>query len=201
LNIKATGILLAGGKSRRMGTDKGLVLLNEKPLYSYALSVLEHCCSEILIAGSSGKLYNTSYQVVMDVYAEQGPAAGIHAALQAATNQICIVLSVDLPFVDPILLNHMLNNLGDSMAVAPVHADGKVEPLCAVYHKSCIPAFEKALTLDHNKILDILNSVNFKQLHLFNENENVLNKAFTNINTPEDLAQAQTFFKVNAKKT
>ena len=110
-----------------MGTDKGLVLLNEKPLYSYALSALEHCCSEILIAGSSGKLYNTSYQVVTDVYAEHGPGAGIHAALQAATNQICIVLSVDLPFVDGDFLNHMLNSFGDSMALAPVHPDGQGE--------------------------------------------------------------------------
>lgn len=184
-----------------MGTDKGLVLLNEKPLYSYALSALEHCCSEILIAGSSGKLYNTSYQVVTDVYAEHGPGAGIHAALQAATNQICIVLSVDLPFVDGDFLNHMLNSFGDSMALAPVHPDGKVEPLCAVYHKSCIAAFEKALALGQNKMLDILNDLNYKQLYIVDQKNFLDYKTFTNINTPKDLAQAQALLNTGAKKT
>lgn len=201
MSIKATGILLAGGKSRRMGTDKGLVLLNGKPLYSYALAVLEQCCDEILIAGINANQYLTRYTIVEDMFPDQGPGAGIHAALHEASNQVCIVLSVDLPFVDITLVNYLLNNLGDAMAVAPVHTDGKVEPLCAVYRRNCIHAFEKALATGQNKMLDILNSLNFKQLDISSTHPSFDPIVFSNINTPDDLAQAHTLIGAFPKKS
>lgn len=200
LSIKATGILLAGGKSKRMGTDKGLVLLNGEPLFRYALSVLESCCNEILISGSGGNLYHTSYQVIEDKYTGQGPGAGIHAALQATSNHVNIVLSVDLPFVDRVILDYLLNGLGTSLAAAPVHSDGKVEPLCAVYHKNALPIFEKALSFGQNKMLDILNTLNFKKLHIYKELQSYDHRVFTNINTPQELALAQQLQGMAVKK-
>ncbi len=193
---KVTGILLAGGKSRRMGTDKGFLLLQNMPLYTYSLAILEQFCSEIIISDNSERYNKLGYKVVSDVFQNQGPASGIYSALLAAQFQHCIVLTVDLPFITKSVISQIYTTAANSMAAAPVHPDGMVEPLCAFYHKDSFRFFYEALIAGNNKMLDILNRLHFTKVYLNHPTDQFNRRVFTNINTPEDLAIAQEVAKL-----
>lgn len=186
-----TAFLLAGGKSTRMGSDKALLEFKGKTLLDRALKCLHALTPEVLIVGERAK-FAAYGSVVEDVFRDRGPLGGIHAALSVSATELNIVLAVDLPFVEPALLSHLLRRARASTAlvVVPRSIDGW-QPLCAVYRRPFALVAERALLQGKNKVDSL-----FEEVEVLPVSEAELVEkgfsasAFRNLNTPGDLEQA-----------
>jgi molybdenum cofactor guanylyltransferase len=181
--------ILAGGKSTRMGRDKAFVEFEGQTLLARALDLARSVTSDVRIAGSREK-FAPFAPVVEDVYAERGPLAGIHAALQSSRRELNLMLSVDTPFISCDFLQYLVGKAiasPEAQVVVP-SADGRPQPLCAIYRREFLPIAEEALQSGKNKIGALFDKVCTKMI-----NETELEAAgfssgiFRNLNTPEEL--------------
>ncbi len=183
--VNVTGIILAGGKSSRMGTDKGLVEYKGKSLVEYAIDLLSPFCDEVIIASDNEDYKQFGLTVVSDHYKDKGPLGGIHAGIKAAKNHWCLVLSCDMPHVLPLSVSYLLSNIQSENCIVPIH-HGKVEPLFSVFSKSTLAHVEYCLKTDRLKMLRVLEELKAKFLCF-----NVITKQsvdhFHNVNRPKDL--------------
>jgi molybdopterin-guanine dinucleotide biosynthesis protein A len=134
-NERVTGIVLAGGKSSRMGTDKALLLYKGIPLVSHAVSLLKQVCSNVIISANTTGYAFTGCDVFPDEFTISASMAGIATALAHSETEWNVVLSCDMPLIDPGFIRSMLDVKTGYDVIAPIHADASIEPLCAVYNK------------------------------------------------------------------
>ncbi len=140
-----TGVILAGGASRRMGRDKGLLELDGRPLLAVIADRLRMVADEVIVVASRTDSYAAfADRCIADVYPGVGTLGGIHAGLLAARHQRAIVVGCDMPFLNPALLAWFVDAAEGADLVVLRHAEG-VEPLHAVYHKRCLPAIESTI--------------------------------------------------------
>ncbi len=181
------GIILAGGKSSRMGTDKGLMTFQGKRLVEYAIELLQPFCSEIIISTNQAGYEGFGFKTVSDVYRDCGPVGGLHAALSESNYDYNLIVSCDVPFVEPDLLHIVLAETEGFDAVVPVHRGG-IEPLVAVYRKEMASFFENQLIEKNYKMQRIIQSCNLNLVNV----EHLVDKhprLFYNLNRPEELSQ------------
>lgn len=183
---KVTGIILAGGKSSRMGSEKGLVLFNKKPLIEYIIAAIAPFVSNIFIVAYNPLFKKYGHEVLEDIIKDCGPMGGIYTGLVNSNTNKNLVVSCDIPFITPEVLNAILSQMGDEDIIVPEHGN-KLEPLCAVYSKNCVKQFEVLLKKKEWKIKNSFSFFNVKKIH-FEESESI-NKCFLNINTPTELQQ------------
>lgn len=185
---EVSGIVLSGGKSSRMGSDKGLKLFKGKPLVEYAIEALEPYCDNILLSTNNPEKY-TKYHLpkIVDEIKSIGPMGGIYSCLKKSSSEINIFLSCDMPFVDSKLIKFLLENIeADIDALVPVHDGNKVEPLCAYYNLGLLSSLEMFVETKNYKLMDFLDSINAKKLRM--EDWIAYNHLyFNNFNTPEDI--------------
>lgn len=179
--MKYSGIVLAGGKSSRMGTDKSLLMLNGKPMIRYSIDALRPLCQEIIIVSNGDHLEDLGYTVVADSIKDAGPVAGIHTGLLHSAYEKCIVLSCDLPNIDSILLQQLLNVYQDETTLIARCAE-HIHPLVGIYHRSTVDVLEQFLEKGQRKLLDCLVELN-ACVHKFPD---TMHQQFANINTPND---------------
>jgi molybdopterin-guanine dinucleotide biosynthesis protein A len=144
-DLKLTGILLAGGLSRRMGREKGLLKLGNRLLYTYPLRVLESCCEEILISTCHDSVLPEAYPSVCDQVPGIGPMGGIYTCLNRSSNDVNVVLSYDMPLITADLVHYLVTRLEDFEVVVPTLKDRRPEPLCAIYRKSSSHYFKELI--------------------------------------------------------
>lgn len=187
--LEITGIVLAGGKSSRMGLDKGTCNFNNKPLVEYAIEVLKPFCGKILLSANNIDAYNKyPYEVIPDEISSIGPLGGIFTCLKKSKTSHNFILSCDTPFIKGQLIKHIIENIeAENKVVAPLHGSGFIEPLCAYYNKGLIPVFEECIRNKDYKLLKLINSVNTKLLKIDSSLAFFDLKLFNNLNTPEDL--------------
>jgi molybdopterin-guanine dinucleotide biosynthesis protein A len=188
-----TAFVLAGGKSSRMGSDKAFVQLNGETLLSRVLKLSGAVAGEVKIVGDAGK-FATFGPVVEDVYREQGPLGGIHAALSTSATELNLMLAVDLPFVVPALLKYLILRARESRALVTVaRAGGRLQPLCAAYRREFAEVAGDSLKKKKNKIDAIFAMV---ETCVIEEDELVhvgfSAAMFRNLNTPEELEKARS---------
>jgi molybdopterin-guanine dinucleotide biosynthesis protein A len=136
--VSVVGFVLAGGRSRRMGRDKGLLPWGETDLLDHALARLRAVTGDVrILSGSEPRYLDRGASVVTDPVPDAGPLAGVLAGLAAAEGRPGLFLAVDLPLVPAVLLAHLVELAEGWDAVVPVSPRGP-EPLCAVYRPSCI---------------------------------------------------------------
>lgn len=144
-----SALLLAGGRSRRMGRDKALLPHPETgvALLTRQAAVLRAAgCSEVLLAAPAERAYALpGARRIDDAALDRGPLGGLVAGLAAAESPLVLVLAVDLPRVDAELLRSLVANATTDRGVVPLDAEGRPEPLCAVYPKSRHAYFASAL--------------------------------------------------------
>lgn len=140
-----TGIVLAGGKSRRMGVDKGLMLYWGRPLIQYSLDLLNNFCSRILISSNNPEYQSLGYEVITDKVTGAGPMAGIASCIELSKSAINIVLSCDMPLIEPVILHTLLKHIEGNTFVVPLDHLGRAEPLCAVYHLDSLPLMKQLI--------------------------------------------------------
>lgn len=135
-HVRLSGVLLAGGASRRMGRDKAWVELEGQPLAVRMLRVLDEVCDDVVVASGDGRrLAALGRPEVCDVDEGSGPLAGLVAGLEAARNELVAVLAVDLPNAHAGVLRRLAWLWRGEPAVVPV-VDGRLEVLHAVWTRS-----------------------------------------------------------------
>lgn len=188
LNI--TGIVLAGGKSLRMGKDKGRIELAGKPLVSYAIEVLKPLCDTILISSNSEDYESFGYPVQKDIISDCGPMGGIYSSLLHSSSHLNLVLSCDMPLVSSDLIKYIIDNLDDRKISIPVHGEIFLEPLCACYPFEMIPYIEKFIEEKNLKLIDLIEAAPSKKIRLDSRLQFYHPDLFLNINRPGDLEKA-----------
>jgi molybdopterin-guanine dinucleotide biosynthesis protein A len=184
--------ILAGGASRRMGTDKSQLLLDGQTLAQRIADVLLKVASTVTIVGR--ETANSQLTCVEDVYPEWGALGGLHAALSACNTDWAFVVACDMPFISEALVLRLESLRGDFEAVAPVQPDGRPQPLCSLYRVSpCLATAEKLIQSGERKPVTLLQSVRTRWVY-FAELNDLPDAAsfFDNMNTPEDYSRAQS---------
>lgn len=191
---RVTGVVLAGGHSRRLGLDKALLTTaSGETLIAHVVRALTACCTEVLLAvDRPGRPLpeGVTARVVVDAVLDRGPLGGISSGLRAAAEQRCLVVACDLPFVQPALLELLLRER-DGQAVVP-RAEGRVQPLMALYQKACLPAIEAMLDdgeLRVDRLLTRVHVTYVEEPELREVDPDL--RSFFNINRPEDLRRAR----------
>ena len=188
----ATGFILAGGKSSRMGVDKAFLEVGGRTLLARALELAETVAQQVRVVGDKTKFAPFGI-VVDDIYPERGPLGGIHAALMSTATDFNLMLAVDLPFIGPEFLTYLLSEAGRTNAAVTVpRTDGGFQPLCAVYRKEFAEVAERSLQAGRNKIDLLFREVNT----LVIEQEELKNAGFAieifrNLNTQAEWERAK----------
>jgi molybdopterin-guanine dinucleotide biosynthesis protein A len=180
-----TGYILAGGKSSRMGTDKGLILFKGKAIIQHVIEQLQPVTEKVVIVSNNPEYKKFDVEVIPDLIRDFGPAGGIYTALSHSKTEQNFVLSCDTPFVTTAAIEYMLQNANQSQITLTTH-EGRLEPLFGVYTKSCLVQWDIFIQKGFLKLKDIVSSFDLLQLNIDN-NPLFDNNFFMNINTPEDL--------------
>lgn len=190
-----TAIILAGGRSSRLGQSKALQVIEGKSLIQWVVVRLAILSKEIIIATAHGEAIPCSSAVriktVADIYPGKGPLAGIYSGLIASSSSRAIVVGCDTPFLSVGLLEYMTQICSTFDVVIP-RIKNELEPLCAVYSKNCVAPIQGLLEQNEPKISKLLSMVKVKYIE-----EDEINRfdpehlSFFNINSPDDLEKAR----------
>jgi len=179
-----TAVLLAGGKSSRMGRDKAGLIIDGEPLWRRQLATLEAtCASEILISGRAASPYAASrYPIVQDIDPDLGPLGGIVSAFELAKHSLILVLAVDLPRMTAAFLQSLLPH----SPIVPRRGE-RFEPLAAVYSRRCLDVFRHRLTQNQLSLQGAIRQLVERGELSVKEVNPAEAPLFDNLNTPEDL--------------
>lgn len=183
-----TGIILAGGKSSRMGSDKGIVNLYGKKFIEHILEAVLPNVNEVIIIANNDNYNNLGYKVIKDKIKDCGPLGGIYTGLMNSKTENNIVVSCDIPFINSDLVKYIIENTSNADITVPVYK-GNIEPLCAIYTKR---TSDQIFNLIMNKDLKIQNILKYfitKELFITKMQKFYTDKLFVNINTQEELKQ------------
>jgi molybdenum cofactor guanylyltransferase len=178
-----TGVILAGGKNSRMGSDKGLLQVGDKSIMERQIEVLQPLVNDIIIIHNGKHYSHLGYQVHEDLILDCGPMGGIYTALKVSQTPKNFILSCDMPFINNELVKLIIREAEHCEIAIPRHGE-KLEPLCAVYDQSCLETFKELLDQKALKMMDALKFFKVKEIRV--PQEILDTKPFTNINTPED---------------
>jgi molybdopterin-guanine dinucleotide biosynthesis protein A len=197
-----TVLILAGGRSQRMGQDKAWLPLGGRPLVERLARRVLPIASEIIFSTNQPEAFQAlagalpcPVQLAGDIFLQAGPLAGLHAGLSAARYDLVAALATDMPFVNPALLRAMAEAMGEHDAVVPQIPDqnGELdyEPMHAVYRRSCLPAMTAHLEAGHRRIVAFFPDV---AIRIFSAQEVAAHdphyRSFYNMNRPEDWTAA-----------
>lgn len=178
--FEVTVIILAGGKSSRFGTDKSMLRIDNELLIERSIRQWGDLFTEIVIVSDTGEKFPLlNITEVKDIFPHRGPLGGIHAGLHSAHNSWCFVVACDMPSIDRQLITDLIAAVSHNVKVILPHHNGRIEPLCALYHRDCLSVCEELLLAGSDCILDIYEIV--PTLYLKTHN------CFFNINYPEDV--------------
>lgn len=187
--------LMAGGQSKRMGTDKGLLPFMGRPMALYILDQVANLSEDIFIVSNRPDAY---HQMTDNIYPDKiagiGALGGIHSALVYAQHALCLVLACDMPFVSKDLTGYLVERTERVDAVIPDLGGNKLEPFRALYRQTCLPVIEAAIEAGQRKAVSFLPQV--KATYISKAELERLNPSldsFLNINTPEDLVEAEAY--------
>jgi molybdopterin-guanine dinucleotide biosynthesis protein A len=190
-----TIIIQAGGESRRMGQDKGLVEFLGQPLIARVMSRVALLAAEVMVTTNDQQSYRfLGVALVADLLPGCGALGGLYTALSAASYPIVGVVACDMPFVSSAMLSAQCNLLLDSGAdlVIPQTANG-LEPFHAVYRRAtCLPAVKAALDAGKQRVDSWFSQVKlvyFTQVEIRRYDPH--GRAFFNVNTLDDLHTAE----------
>lgn len=181
------GFILAGGKSRRMGTDKSRLVLNGETFVERIAAELAAVTKDIVVVGKAARRSNKLPQTP-DVYPGWGALGGVHTALASSDADWCLIVACDFPFVTAELFARLASLREDFEAVAPIQSDGIPQPLCTLYQtEHCLERAEQLINSGERKPIALLQSVRTRWVP-FAEIQDLpgAEQFFVNINTPED---------------
>jgi molybdopterin-guanine dinucleotide biosynthesis protein A len=181
------GFILAGGESRRMGTDKSQLVLNGESFVERIAAALAAVTKNIAVVGKPAQ-HSTKLPQLPDVYPGWGALGGVHTALASTDADWCLIVACDFPFVTGELFTRLAHLRENFEAVAPIQSDGIPQPLCTLYQtEPCLWLTERLINSGERKPIALLQSVRTLWVP-FDEIQDLpgAERFFVNINTPED---------------
>jgi len=190
-----TGIVLAGGKSRRLGRNKALLELGGRSLLAQVVAKVHPLCTEVIVVGSSTPDQVLALRFVDDIYAGHGALGGIHAGLQAAHTEYSLVVGCDMPFLNHDLWGYMIGQVKGYDVIIPRLKDF-LEPLHALYSRNCLEPIEQLLTQGGSRIISFFPQVRVRYIEEAEVDRfDPQHLSLFNINTAEDLRRAQRWVR------
>lgn len=194
-----TGVILAGGKSSRMGTNKALLKLGNQTIIERIAELMKSIFEEVILITNSPEEYNfLNIPIFEDIYKWKGPLAGIHSALVHSTTEKIFVLSCDVPLMGREMIEYIVNYKSEKPIVF-CEAAGYHQPLVGVYSKIILKAVENFIStteVSDKSFHHFLKSVEAEIIHpeklSFYKDE-----LFFNLNRPEDFKQLKTYLTHN----
>lgn len=188
------GIILSGGKSSRMGTDKSLLPLGDKSVIEHIALKMRTVTSRLaVITNSPEKHAFLGTEMFADRYPGKGPLAGLETALYHIDASVFICAACDTPHINEEIYSYLLHQLGGYDAVVPVFNE-RIHPLSGIYTKKMLPFIQQQLEQDLLKVKDAFSFVNVNYVNNFGEIPNTtLKKHFFNMNNPEQYEEAKYF--------
>jgi molybdopterin-guanine dinucleotide biosynthesis protein A len=195
----ATGIILAGGESRRMPVDKAFMEVAGRRVIDIQLEVIQSLFEEVLIVGNAGRMEQLSVfakggvRVVEEPVKGKGPLGGILSGLQLSGSDENFVLACDMPFINREAVGFVMKGLAGYRVSVPRTPVG-LEPLHAAYSRECMDAVARQLDSGNLKVTDFYGEVSvhyieWEDLRRFDPAGRLL----YNINSPEDMENAAGF--------
>lgn len=214
--MELSGIILAGGQSRRMGTDKAFLEIGGRLLIERVLDVVASLSDDIVIVTNSPERYTAfGVQLVTDIFPGTGALGGIYTGLQASRHAYGLVVACDMPFLNRGLLRYMAGLASDVDAVVPalgtaspdpssIHTARKwdLHPLHAIYAKTCLAPIERALQRGDLRTIAFLSEVRVRyvvpeEVDRFDPQR----RSFFNANTPQELERARAMARQEADRS
>jgi molybdopterin-guanine dinucleotide biosynthesis protein A len=190
------GVVLAGGRSKRYGSDKAFAKLGGVSLLRRAARTLEPLADRVVVVANDLDRHSLEGKPVRpDLVSGLGPLGGLHTALAWAAEEAMrgvVVLATDMPFVPAPLLEDLVSRLERGAAVVPAsHGPRGFEPLCAAYDVGCLPAIEAAVERGDRAVISFfpavdLRIVEFARVSSYGDPDMM----FFNVNRPEDRLRA-----------
>lgn len=182
-----TGVILVGGKSRRMGQDKALLPFAGKPLFEWVLDAHSRLFSQVILVGDRPERFGSSGLPVFEDLFPGSALGGLYTGLVCADTPFIFVSACDVPFPDSEVMNYLVSLKEGFDVVVPKTAEG-LEPLFAVYSASCREPMRRMLYAGNFRIYDLYQEVRTR--YVLPEEISHLDDAgrtFLNLNTIEDL--------------
>jgi len=178
-----TGVILAGGRSSRMGRDKAMLKIGEETLFDRILGIMQPLFPQIIIAGDRPDLVRPGVSCYPDHY--PGSAlGGLYTGLFTAQTDTIFVSSCDMPFPAPDIIRIILSLREGHDVVVPVTPSG-FEPLFALYHKNCLPVIRDMLERKEYCVFDFYPLMRVRYLSVA-ELPQDWQWSLMNVNTPEE---------------
>lgn len=187
--VPFTAVVLSGGESSRMKTEKGLVSFQGKAMIQHVLDAVSKVTDKVILIANHPEYRKLSYPCFPDIFHGVGPMGGIYSGLNYSTTRKNLVLSCDMPFITAQFLEVLLDRVGDEDILVPVY-EGKPQPLCAVYDQHCREELKVRIESGNLKLQELFETLKTKRVPVdskFSDTPSI----FTNINTPEDLIRYQ----------
>jgi len=173
--------VLVGGRSRRMGTDKALIEIGDQLLFRRVAVEIGKICGTVSLVGDPIVYGGLGVPVIPDRFPGRGPLAGIESALKATDVEWNLVVACDMPSLDVSILGKLFEAAEGGDGAVPSYGDGRIEPLCAVFHARCHAAILAAVESGVRKVSDALARLALRYVPVSSPD------SFANLNTPEDL--------------
>jgi molybdenum cofactor guanylyltransferase len=179
--MSRAGFVLAGGASRRMGRDKALLRVNGVTLVEQIASRVRAAAGSVTLIGSPEKYGHLGFSVVPDEVENCGPLGGLYTALRLTDAEWNVLVACDMPLVNEGFLRGLIEAAegSDADCVVP-EIDGKIDPLCAVYHARVVHAAESAIHRKLFKMQDFVATLRASYWHVTDP------RPLANVNTPAE---------------
>jgi len=180
--LNSVAVIFAGGKSSRMGRDKSLMPFGYyNSIAEYQYTKLSKIFDKVYISTKEDK-FDFKANLIYDRYSESSPLVGLVSIFETIKEDRCFVLSVDVPFIDEVIIDILIRESNINTTVA--RSKNGIEPLCGVYHRSILPLAKKLLRDNNHRLNYLLREANAKDIYFDNED------AFQNLNFIEDYKEA-----------
>ena len=195
MEIDVTGVLLAGGKSRRMGEDKRYLVVGEQTLLERGLAVLSSIFQKVLvvIAQDSPPL-GVDARVVRDLVPDCGSLGGLYTGLMQAATPCIFVVACDMPFLDPAVIAQFTSRRTTADIVMAKLA-ARLHPMHALYGKGCLTAMEQMILARQLKVQEMVSHASLRVRYVTEADLLTIDpswRSFHNVNTPADLEAARS---------
>ncbi len=205
-------VILAGGKSSRMGTDKALLEYDGKQFIEQITEELSQFEERIIARGTNSGFsaeLEEKWNVIPDIYPDHGPIGGLHAALSSCESDALFVITCDMPLFNRELAERLCAEMqsGEGLetdtdgkhvdaydVIISVGNNGKVHPLCGVYRKSVLSVLEEQILSDRNRVMEALQDLRVKYVTIDSPDQE---KQLANINTPQEYEALHSSIKKN----
>jgi molybdopterin-guanine dinucleotide biosynthesis protein A len=186
-----TGLIMAGGKSRRLGQDKRFLVLNGRSCLQRVLDAYRGIFEDVLIVADTKKPFpDMGVRIVEDLIPGMATLGGLYTGLQYAQGEQVFAAAVDMPCLSPGTIHIVLQQADQGDIVIPELA-GQLQPMHAVYSKACLPYIKRLLDQSCFKVQELCNIPELNVHRIPQSAFQVVDpelRSFFNINTPEDLA-------------